>query len=117
LRDGQQRTAPFVDAAREIGTAQLHSPGHVGFVDVFSPAVSGPADGGETGDYLTRLEQASITKSLENLLTFPYVDAAVKSGALALHGAYFDVSTGQVSVRHVDGYHDIAAEAGEVVGA
>ena len=54
-------------------------------------------------DYLTRLEQASITKSLENLLTFPYVDAAVKSGALTLHGAYFDVSTGQVSVRHVDG--------------
>jgi hypothetical protein len=34
-----------------------------------------------------------------------------------LHGAYFDVSTGQVSVRHVDGYHDIAAEAGESVGA
>ena len=67
-------------------------------------------------DYLTRLEQASITKSLENLLTFPYVDAAVKSGALALHGAYFDVSTGQVSVRHVDGYYDIAAEAGESVG-
>jgi carbonic anhydrase len=68
-------------------------------------------------DYLTRLEQASITKSLENLLTFPYVDAAVKSGALTLHGAYFDVSTGQVSVRHVDGYLDIAAEAGERVGA
>ena len=62
-------------------------------------------------DYLTRLEQASITKSLENLLTFPYVDAAVKSGALTLHGAYFDVSTGQVFVRDASGYGEISAEA------
>jgi carbonic anhydrase len=68
-------------------------------------------------DYLTRLEQASITRSLENLLTFPYIATAVKGGALALHGAYFDVSTGQVFIRHADGYHDIAAEAGESVGA
>ena len=68
-------------------------------------------------DYLTRLEQASITKSLENLMTFSYVEQAVKSGALTLHGAYFDVSTGQVFVRHADGYRDIAAEAGERVGA
>jgi hypothetical protein len=115
LRDGQQRTAPFVDAAREIGTAQLHSPGHVGFVDVFSPAVSGPADGGETGDYLTRLEQASITKSLENLLTFPYVVDAVERGTLALHGAYFDVATGQMFVRDGADYAEItAADAGRL---
>jgi hypothetical protein len=47
----------------------------------------------------------------------PSADAAVKCGALALHGAYFDVSTGQVFVRYADGYHDIAIEAGESVGA
>jgi carbonic anhydrase len=55
------------------------------------------APGGE--DYLTRLEQASIAKSLENLLTFPYVAAAVQEGALQLHGAYFDIATGQMFVR------------------
>jgi carbonic anhydrase len=70
-------------------------------------ALAGAPDG---GDYLTRLEQASITKSLENLLTFPYVAAAVERGALQLHGAYFDVATGQVFVRGAAGYHDIAAE-------
>jgi carbonic anhydrase len=62
-------------------------------------------------DYLTRLEQASITKSLENLLTFPYIESAVKCGVLALHGAYFDVSTGQVFVRDASGYCEISAEA------
>jgi len=43
------------------------------------------APGGE--DYLTRLEQASIGMSLENLLSFPYVAAAAEQGALQLHGA------------------------------
>jgi carbonic anhydrase len=73
---------------------------------------------GAPGDgYLTRLEQASITKSLENLLTFPYIAAAVEGGALQLHGAYFDVETGQVSVRGNGGYHEIEAEAVARVGA
>jgi carbonic anhydrase len=57
------------------------------------------APGGE--DYLTRLEQASIGMSLENLLTFPYVAAAAEQ-ELQLHGAYFDVATGQLSVGDVD---------------
>jgi carbonic anhydrase len=71
------------------------------------------APGGE--DYLTRLEQASIAKSLENLLTFPYVAAAVQEGALQLHGAYFDIATGQMFVRDVDGYREIGLEAEEPV--
>ena len=71
------------------------------------------APGGK--DYLTRLEQASIGKSLENLLTLPYVAAAVQQDALKLHGAYFDVATGQMFVRYVDGYREIALEAEEPV--
>ena len=58
-------------------------------------AMAGPKD----ADYLTRLEKASISKSLENLLTFPYVAAAVQRGELFLHGAHFDLDDGQVSVR------------------
>jgi carbonic anhydrase len=71
------------------------------------------APGGE--DYLTRLEQASIGKSLENLLTFPYVAAAAEQGALQLHGAYFDVATGQLFVRGVDGYREIGTEPEELI--
>jgi carbonic anhydrase len=50
------------------------------------------------GGYLTRLEQASLMKSIENLLTFPYVRAACERGELALHGAYFNVASGELEV-------------------
>jgi carbonic anhydrase len=80
------------------------------WMSMIAPAadLAGAPDGRD--DYLTRLEQASITKSLENLLTFPYVAEAVGRGALQLHGAYFDVATGQVFVRGSDGYREIGAE-------
>jgi carbonic anhydrase len=48
--------------------------------------------------YLTRLEQASAIKSIENLMTFPYVRAGCERGELALHGAYFNVSSGELEV-------------------
>jgi len=49
--------------------------------------------------YLTQLEQASIVKTLDNLMTFPWVAALVEGSQLELHGAYFDVATGLLSVR------------------
>jgi carbonic anhydrase len=60
---------------------------------------AGPAGDG----YLTRLEQASIGRSLENLMTFPYVAEAVNRGELALHGAWFDIDTGHVLARDLNG--------------
>jgi carbonic anhydrase len=41
-------------------------------------------------------EQAAILISLENLLTFPWIDERVKDGRLLLHGWYFDISVGQL---------------------
>lgn len=41
-------------------------------------------------------EQAAILISLENLLTFPWIDERVKTGKLLLHGWYFDISIGQL---------------------
>ena len=77
------------------------------WMSLIGPAAerAGPKDA--SPDYLTRLEQASISESLENLLTFPYVAAAVQSGALVLHGAYFDVATGEVFVREAEGYSSL----------
>jgi carbonic anhydrase len=49
-------------------------------------------------DYLAHLEQVSIIKTLDNLMTFPCVRILVERGRLALHGAYFGVATGQLSV-------------------
>ena len=53
-------------------------------------------------DYLTHLEQASIVKTLDNLMTFPWIHALVQSQRLQLHAAYFDVATGLLSVRDPD---------------
>ena len=49
-------------------------------------------------DYLTRLEQASIANTLDNLMTFPRLRKLIERGHVALHGAYFGVATGELSV-------------------
>ena len=41
-------------------------------------------------------EQAAILISLENLLTFPWIEERVNAGNLLLHGWYFDISIGQL---------------------
>lgn len=45
---------------------------------------------------LQACEQQSILISLRNLMTFPWVRERVESGALALHGWYFDIEHGQL---------------------
>jgi carbonic anhydrase len=49
------------------------------------------------GSYLTRLEQASMLASLQNLQTFPFIRTLCERGRLSLHGAYFDVASGELS--------------------
>ncbi|MCJ2023713.1 carbonic anhydrase [Methylobacterium sp. J-067] len=50
-------------------------------------------------DYLTRLEHAMVSQSIENLLTFPFVKEAVETGELTLHGAHFGIANGVLLVR------------------
>jgi carbonic anhydrase len=47
-------------------------------------------------DFVTRIEKAAVFRSLENLMTFPFVRAQVESGELQLHGAYFGVAEGSL---------------------
>jgi carbonic anhydrase len=49
-------------------------------------------------NFLTRLEHAAISRSLENLMTFPCISILAQRGSLALHGAYFGVAKGSLSV-------------------
>ncbi|MGA7389514.1 MAG: carbonic anhydrase [Pseudolabrys sp.] len=62
-------------------------------------AAVGPRGDRPLGHYLTQLEQASVVKTLDNLMTFPWIRTLVERGALTLHAAYFGVATGQLSVR------------------
>jgi carbonic anhydrase len=50
--------------------------------------------------YLHQLEFASVELSLQNLMTFPFVQVAVEKGDLALHGAYFGVASGKLLIRN-----------------
>src|SRR6187402_1830677 len=49
-------------------------------------------------DFTTRIEKAAVFRSLENLMTFPFVRARVESGDMQLHGAYFGVAEGSLFV-------------------
>src|ERR1700749_3788644 len=49
-------------------------------------------------DFVERIEKAAVFRSLENLMTFPFVKMQVASGALQLHGAYFGVAEGSLFV-------------------
>ena len=60
----------------------------------------GPRGSGDDGgEYLRRLEFASVELGLRNLMTFPCVRAMVERGKLQLHGAYFGVASGKLLVR------------------
>src|SRR5579871_3145955 len=48
--------------------------------------------------FVTRIEKAAVFRSLENLMTFPFVRNRVQSGELQLHGAYFGVAEGSLYV-------------------
>jgi len=51
----------------------------------------------------TMLERLSIRNSIMNLRTFPYVQKLEAEGKLAVHGAWFDISTGELWVMNADG--------------
>ncbi|MGD9740167.1 MAG: carbonic anhydrase [Bauldia sp.] len=52
-----------------------------------------PAEGAERQ---RALEFASIRQSIANLRTFPWIKAMEADGTLALHGAWFDIGTGEL---------------------
>ena len=54
-------------------------------------------DGGQSPEARQEaLEHLSIKYSLENLLRFDFVDGAVNSGKLTLHGAWFSIAEGKL---------------------
>ena len=61
------------------------------------------------GDDETRiraLEKVSVTVSLENLMSFPFVQKAVEDGTLSLHGLWNDIAEGTLEAYdpNVDGF-------------
>jgi carbonic anhydrase len=82
--------------------APLSSSDFIGrWMSQIAPAAEslGPRNGDGEEGYLRKLEFASVELSLQNLMTFPFVKAAVEAGELTLHGAYFGVASGRLLVR------------------
>jgi carbonic anhydrase len=71
------------------------------WMKLMTPAAEkiGPRGSRSMDQYLTLLEQANVALSLDNLMTFPRLRSKVERGDIRLHGAYFGVATGQLSVR------------------
>ena len=51
----------------------------------------------------TAMERISIRNSIRNLRTFPYVRKLEDEGKLAVHGAWFDISTGELWIMDNNG--------------
>jgi carbonic anhydrase len=70
------------------------------WMKLMAPAAEkvGPRGAQSAADYLTRLEQANVVNSLDNLMTFPRLSKRIERGQIGLHGAYFGVATGDLSV-------------------
>jgi carbonic anhydrase len=66
-------------------------------------------------DFTVRIEKAAVFRSLENLMTFPFVRAPVEHGTLQLHGAYFGVAEGSLFVldKEAKEFRSVGAQASE----
>ena len=73
----------------------------------------GPQNALSWPDYLTRLEQANVVNSLDNLLTFPRLRTLIERGEIATHGAYFGVAEGELSIRDEASGAFVSMAAGE----
>lgn len=70
------------------------------WMSMIAPAIDrvGPRGARSMDDYLRALEHGSVVNSLANLRTFPCVRILEERGKLKLHGAFFGVATGVLSV-------------------
>jgi carbonic anhydrase len=70
------------------------------WMSLIAPAAAkvGPRGSMSREDYIERMEKASIVNTLDNLMTFPRLRKLIEQGSVMLHGAYFGVAAGELSV-------------------
>ncbi|HEX5007850.1 MAG TPA: carbonic anhydrase [Hyphomonadaceae bacterium] len=67
-------------------------------------------------DWQEAVEHGAVGQSLKNLLTFPFVRAAVKSGSLNMDGAWFSIGKGELHWRNpaTGNFSVVAAEDAQI---
>jgi carbonic anhydrase len=53
-------------------------------------------DVASAADRQRALEEASVRQAIRNLATFPCVNILLEKGRIAIHGSWFDISTGEL---------------------
>jgi len=64
------------------------------WMDILKPKFELVADVDDSTEQARQFERQAVVASLENLMTFPFVDSAVKSGELSIHGLWTDIGEG-----------------------
>lgn len=95
--------------------APLSSTDFIGkWMSLMAPAAEKVGARGDSvrSDYLERMEKAAIALSIDNLMTFPRIRMLSQRGEIAVHGAYFGVATGELSLRDATTGDFVPVEAG-----
>ena len=66
------------------------------WMDILRPGYDRVKDIEDTGARISALEREGVVVSLENLMTFPFIRAAIESEDLSLHGLWNNIATGEV---------------------
>lgn len=64
------------------------------WMDILRPKYESVADISDTDEQQRQLEKHAVMISLENLMTFPWIEELVKAGDLSLHGLWTDIGEG-----------------------
>ncbi|MEO9684288.1 MAG: carbonic anhydrase [Tateyamaria sp.] len=67
------------------------------WMDILRPKYEQVADIEDETEKTRRLEQLGVVASLENLMTFPFVEQRVNDGTLSIHGLWTDIAEGTMS--------------------
>ena len=66
------------------------------WMDILRPGFEAVRDIADTAARMRALERQAVLTSLQNLMTFPFVTAAVDGGDLTLHGLWNDIAGGDL---------------------
>jgi carbonic anhydrase len=70
------------------------------WMGILKPRYERVADIKDEADQQLAMEKLAIVTSLENLMTFPWIEEAVSAGTLTLHGLWNDIGEG--GLEHYD---------------
>ncbi len=66
------------------------------WIDLLRPGYERVKHIDDPGERATALEHQTVVVSLQNLVTYPFVQAAIDAGQLQLHGVWTDISDGRL---------------------